>query len=190
MAVWMKKKATPSKRRLWGAIILIALLLVAAVLAWSMLMKPAANTDQDKKALPSPTVNYNPATEQEKADSEQHKKELEQKAKQEQAGPQLGVKSVIPIISSWGQAPDQKDLEVAAFIPGSYEDGGTCTLTLVKAGAVITKTTAGHKDVNRTSCARFIVPYGELTTGTWEATVGYGSATAKGTSAKQQMEVR
>jgi hypothetical protein len=183
------KKLQVKRYRVWILVVIVMGLLVGA----SIVEYQRSHQSEKSAAVspsPSPTINYGPPTKQEIADSEEHKKELEQ-ARQNQPSTTPGVqKSVGPVISSWGQDPGSKDLEIAAFVPGIYEDGGTCILTLTKAGVVLTKTTAGHKDVNRTSCEPFTIAQDELTTGAWKAVIHYDSVTASGSSNQEMINVK
>lgn len=165
--------------------------MVASVSVAIWAKRPTVSTNSGT-ASQTPGVNLGPATADEKADAEQRKREAEERMKQEAASPTptpatSQLKSVTPIISSWGQEGAGRDLEVAAFVGSVYEDVGTCVLTLTQGAKTVTRQTAGHKDVNRTSCTNFAVPYSALGAGSWEATVRYTSTTASGVSTKQPM---
>jgi hypothetical protein len=173
---------------MWLASLGVGVLLVAIGLV--ITQKPRTATNHP--GSPSQTINNGPATQQEKAEAEQHKAELEQKAAQEKAATPSPTtkKVVVPFVASWGQDPDNNSFELSAFISDVYEDGGTCTLTMSASGKTITKTSTGHKDVNKTTCTPFVVSRTELTAGDWTAAVQYTSASAQGISNQQAVTVR
>ncbi len=148
--------------------------------------KSTAETTQQN----NPTVKLEPATEQERKDAESHKADLEKRTDLENTPTTTDKKQVHPVIASWGQDPDTNNVEITAYVPDIYEDGGTCTLEFTKDSSTITKTTTGKKDVNRTSCSRFVIPKNELTAGTWSASVSYASASGSGASSSQTIEVK
>jgi hypothetical protein len=76
-----------------------------------------------------------------------------------------------------------------AFVTGVIEDGGSCTLTLTKAGSHARGTAEGVSDVTTTSCGQISVPGSELTAGTWSGVVVYDSPGAAGRSAAFSVDV-
>ncbi len=170
-------------------LVIIVVLVLGTGSALALLQNHVNDSKNPKMAADG--INYSPPTEEDKNQAEDHKSELEERIKQEQnPTPPPDTKQVTPTISSWGQDPGSKNVEVAAFLSEVYEDGGICTLTLSKSARVITKTNTAQKDVNRTSCATLVVPYGELEPGNWEAVVSYASSAAKGISSKQTVTVK
>lgn len=187
----MVKKLNQKNKQIIRLATVIGVVLLLTLSFWGVKTKNnRADTPGDVTAQ-NPTINFEPATEEEKAQAEQHKEDLSKRIEQEQnTPPQAGEKAVTPIISSWGQNPDTNNLEVAAFIPEVYEEGGTCTLTLVKSTTTVTKSSTAQKDVNRTSCVPFVIPRSELEAGDWIASVHYASAAAQGVSNKQTISVK
>lgn len=129
-------------------------------------------------------INYGPPTEQEKKETEEFKKkqseENQNKTITETTPGQ--IKQVTPIVSSWGQNPQTKDVRVVGFVPGIYEDSGTCTFTLQNNAKKVTKTTTSSKDAQTTSCGAVTVPYAELGPGNWNIMLSYSSASSAGNS--------
>jgi len=142
---------------------------------------------------PKPTafVNLDPPTEEEKQQAEDNKDRIvkEQEEQASQPPPSNGgPKSVTPVITS--AELYNGAIEVSGFVPGVFEDGGTCTATLTKGSSKITKQVQGVKNVSNTQCNGFSVPASELSAGTWSVTLAYSSATAQGSSAASTVEVK
>lgn len=176
------KKSIPK----WAILSLVIVLLALAGFGAHKVLRSDAPASTTATAN---NINYGPATEQEKKEAEDNKAAVEQRAKTDSATPSSGIKTVMPVISSWGTDPDTKNFELAAYIPDVYEDGGQCVLTLTKDGRILTRTISGRKDVNRTTCAPFTLPGREVTAGDWTASISYTSAAASGSS-EQTITVR
>ncbi|OGL30394.1 hypothetical protein A3F37_00770 [Candidatus Saccharibacteria bacterium RIFCSPHIGHO2_12_FULL_41_12] len=139
------------------------------------------------KTAPPPVqggINYGPPTEQEKKETEQFKEKqaAENRNSTITESTPGQIKPVTPIISSWGQNPQTKDVRVVGFVPGIYEAGGICTFTMQNNAKKVTKTTTASKDAQTTSCGAVTFPYGELSAGTWNITLNYSSASSTGNS--------
>lgn len=59
---------------------------------------------------------------------------------------------------------------------------GSCTLTLVKDGSMITKTAAVYAMASISTCQGFDVPVSELSVGTWNLTISVTSSSASGSA--------
>ncbi len=130
------------------------------------------------------TINYSPATPQEKADSEANKKAAAERINQDaNSTSNTDKRSVSVVITRAEQNGFQ--VEVNAFVSGVIEDNGTCTLKLTAASDEITKTSAGNKDATTTICTPFSVTTSELKPGRWKASITYSSATSIGTASQQ-----
>lgn len=126
------------------------------------------------------TSGYSAATEQEKQEAEQHKKDLAQQS--EQSKNPSAIKQVSLVITQFNNT------EIRGYAQGIFEDGGTCTATASKGSQSITKSSVGFKNVSYTSCAP--INWGTtLSTGTWNVTLNYKSAKAEG-SKTQNLEVK
>lgn len=126
-------------------------------------------------------INLNPPTDEEKQAGDKQKASLEDQSRQNsESSQESGIKTVTPIITSWGQADGK--VQVAARVPKVLEDGGTCTLTMVRAGKSVSATRKGVSNVSEVSCGYISIPSTKLSSGTWSASVSYSSPVAKGTS--------
>jgi cytoskeletal protein RodZ len=75
-------------------------------------------------------------------------------------------------------------VEVDAIIPGVFENGGTCALTLTSSGgAQVKQTSTAMLTGQNTSCRPLQVPSSSVSAGNWTAVVSYSSAAYHGTSA-------
>lgn len=132
-------------------------------------------------------INLSPPTEEEKLAADEAKQKIVSQEEQNSSNA-TESKQVTPVISSYGYIDNA--IFVSAFIPGIYEEGGICTLSLSKGSTSITRQTSGTKDATTTRCQNFSVPYEEgLSSGAWSASISYSSATANGSSDTVNIEV-
>lgn len=100
--------------------------------------------------------------------------------------PTGGGTTVVITYADW--VPETSEVEVGAYA-AVVEEGGTCTLTLTRAGASATRTNDALTDVSTVSCGGFLIPGSELSTGTWSAVVTYASPSFSGTSSPVEVSV-
>ena len=146
---------------------------------------------KDKPAATPTGINYNPPTQQEKAETEKFKENLGNQSKEDTPATPTpttptGKKSVSPVMTSWGASPN---VEARGYVPGVNEEGGTCTLTLTRNGQTVTESKTGISDVKTVSCGLISVSRTRLSTGTWNVTLSYSSASSEGVSTSNQVEV-
>jgi hypothetical protein len=98
-----------------------------------------------------------------------------------ESGPAPSGGAVDVVITYAGWAPDGTGVEVSAYA-AAVEGAGTCTLTLTKGTAARSQTIDALVDVSTMSCGGFLIPAGQVPTGTWTAVVAYSSATSTGQS--------
>lgn len=173
-----------------------SILLLAAVIAvglgtYYFLLRPdrSALVDlQDPKPGES-FVNLEPATAQERQETEDHKKSLAEEmnkppSQTSHQQTESGKKHVIPVISSVSSD------SIRAYVPGIFEEGGICTATLTNANTsqIITKTSSGFKNVSNTNCEP--IALGPLAAGKWNVVVSYSSNNSAGSSSSRELEVK
>lgn len=167
-------------------ILLLLLIGVATVAALEL----TNTTHLFHKAKASTTINYKPATESDKADSESHKQAPPAIVDQGSSTPSnftTGLKTVQPVITTWGQ--DSNSVNVNGYVSGVVEEGGTCTLKLVRGTKVVTAKHTGEANASNTTCGSISIPTSSLTSGTWTATISYISSTSTGTSNPETISV-
>lgn len=64
---------------------------------------------------------------------------------------------------------------VGAYVAGLIEDGGRCVVTLTLDGDTASAESDGTADASTTSCGQMLVPFAELSAGTWSVDVTYSS---------------
>jgi hypothetical protein len=74
------------------------------------------------------------------------------------------------------------EAQVGGYVAGVVEDGGTCTLTLTKAGVKATAVKSAAADATTTTCGRLRIPGTQLSAGTWQAVLSYRSSGHTGSS--------
>ncbi len=152
---------------------------------------PTATQSNTASGTAESKINMEPATDQEKSDSEQRKEEAANNATtptQPSTQPSNAKKSVSPVIvnASMGES-----LTVRAYVAGIFEDGGTCTLEASQDNNKVTKQTSGFKDATTTTCTAFSIPRSEFpTAGTWKLVLTYDSTTAHGVSQTISTEIK
>lgn len=97
-------------------------------------------------------------------------------------------KSAKPSITYAGQY--DTSVEVGAYVPGVFEDGGSCTLTLQRGDKKFTAVVNAVKNVSSVDCPVMSVPRSSLDGGEWQATVAYSSNSSEGTSDPRPVGVR
>jgi hypothetical protein len=80
-------------------------------------------------------------------------------------------------------------LEVAGFVSGVVEDGGTCRLTATSSRRTATTETPAAADATTTSCGTLAIPRADLSPGTWDVVLSYESPRASGESAPASLSV-
>jgi len=136
----------------------------------------------------APKVNYDPPSETEKQETEQHKSDITKDDNPAPAPSPTPGTTVTPVIVSAYYAKSSQTLEVRAFIQGIIEGGGTCTLNVISGSAtVLTKDSAGIANASTTDCTPFsISPY--TLPAEAKVTVSYKSAAAAGQSAERNVD--
>jgi hypothetical protein len=64
---------------------------------------------------------------------------------------------------------------VGAYVAGLIEDGGRCAVTLSLDGTTAAAESDGTADASTTSCGQMLVPFDELSPGSWAVDVTYSS---------------
>lgn len=181
----MMKLRLPSKKI---TVIAIAVLLVGAsgVFAYQKLRGEPESIATEPGQLDESGINYGPPTKEEKQQAEDHKNDVVNQMNVENQSPSSQKKAVTPVIT-YAQRVDN-EVRVNAYVPGVFEDGGTCTFTFKNGDQTITKTTQGVANVSTTDCARLTFDKSELSAGSWQVTVSYSSGNAEGTSAAKTVD--
>lgn len=132
-------------------------------------------------ADPQDEINYNPPSEEEKQAGDQTKQRIVTQEEQQNSNQNQGSKKpVTPVVANANAT------NVSAYVPGVFEEGGTCTAVFSKNGGSVTRTSQGFGNVSYTQCAP-ITP--DLpSTGGWTVTITYESAAAKGTSQSAEVQ--
>lgn len=143
--------------------------------------------DSSTADSPAKTVGtqYVPATQKEKQASETHKDKLvenRKKSDQESHSTIVGTKKTVTPVITIAEYRNGS-VTVQAYIPGIYEEGGTCTATLKSTDKTITEQSDAFANATTTDCQHInIIRTAFPAAGTWVVTVSYVSATSEGTS--------
>lgn len=141
----------------------------------------AATVDEDN-------IVYEPATEVEKDETEQHKDRIAEEQDQKVTD-NSSKQEVKPLITSWGQDNSGSDFYVNGYVPGVVEQDGTCTLTMKKDGMTVSQQKTAFFNAQSTSCGRITISFNELSVGSWQALLSYSSGTSAGSSNVVEVEV-
>lgn len=168
----------------------ISLILVLTLFAGTLLLYKRGSInlpflkDRRVESVPNNGINYGPPSEEEKKETQSFKEDLGNQSDTPAItpNPASNKKSVTPVISSWGQNRQTKNVEIGGYVPGILENGGTCKLTLKNSGQEITESKVANPDAQSTSCGLITIVRSRLSAGTWTATLSYISSTSEGTS--------
>ncbi|UFS57754.1 hypothetical protein [Subtercola endophyticus] len=96
---------------------------------------------------------------------------------------------VSPFITSAGWDAANSGISVSAFVPSIVESGGTCTITATLGSIVTTDSYDATASATTTDCGTHLMTSNTLTSGSWQVTVSYTSATSSGTSAASEVVI-
>lgn len=180
-----KKKKKLTTPILIGSVVLI----VCAVLIFVLVRRDTPEAPSTSSVIQE-GINYDPPTEEDKEAVEQNKEEISQGQTPASTPPAPdGRTSRTPIIT-YAQQYDA-NIETTGYVPGVFEDGGTCKATFSKGSLRVVKESAGFADVNRTSCTPISVPVTEFTEkGKWTVVLSYESSSSTGVSNSVEVEVK
>ncbi len=125
-------------------------------------------------------IDYSPPTQEEKSAGDSQKQLIVEKESQQSKTQTTATKTVSPVITDAGYYDG--NIEVRGYVPGIFEDGGTCLVTLSNNNATITKNIAARKGATTTDCPVVTIARNEASAGTWNVALSYQSATAQGSS--------
>ncbi|MDZ7786326.1 MAG: hypothetical protein U5L95_04370 [Candidatus Saccharibacteria bacterium] len=163
--------------------ILLPLVLVGGLAYWHY-------TNQNRTTANDESIDLDPPTKTDLQETEEHKEKLadQPKPSEETETTPSDNKQVKPQVTSWGQS--DANFELAARVPGIFEDGGTCELTLKSGSREVKATSTAARNVSDVSCGFIKIPLSKLTPGKWAATVEYSSETASGISDTKEVTVK
>ncbi|MGK9148855.1 hypothetical protein KXS11_14595 [Plantibacter flavus] len=72
---------------------------------------------------------------------------------------------------------DGAAVSASAYVAGVIENDGVCTFTFTMGDAVVTSVSDGLADRSTTSCGTVQIPIDQFTSGAWNASIVYTSAT-------------
>lgn len=169
-------------------ILLVALVTTYSVVAYKKSLWPfqpgtiQVNGDDDN-------INYDPPTQQEINDSQNAKKDnLDNDKQDDPSNSTSGNLKSIEVGVSFADVMDGQ-VEVRAFTPSVVESDGTCTATLTKNSATVTKVSKAFIDSTTSQCQPIKIALSEFQqSGSWSLLVSYKSSKSQGKS--EIIEVR
>lgn len=185
----IKIKNTKNKKKIiTGALLLI---IVGAGLFY---FYHAKNDAKDKTssvngvpATSTDGINYQPATDSEKSDSENSKAAAEEQSKND-SSQTSGMKKVTPVVTYSGIY--QGNVEVSSYVPGVLENSGKCTLTLTMGSKKVSQSKDASPNVSDMSCGLIKISESKLSSGSWTGIVSYSSSKASGSSDKFNIDIK
>lgn len=174
-------------------IIILSVLLLIIIVAVVLFLFRNDSTPNNQD---SGDINYNPPTEQELEETEQHKEEIANKNQEyDPAQPSdtensNGKKDIKPVVTFWGQASAGKDFELNGYVPGVIEEDGICTVILSKSSEEVTESKKALPDAQSTSCGLITIPRGQLSAGEWTVKLRYESSESAGISSPEKVSIK
>ncbi|MGH7158054.1 MAG: hypothetical protein ACREGD_03185 [Candidatus Saccharimonadales bacterium] len=178
----MKKRMHTSKRILLCGLVILMVGTAALLFFLNREDRPLTETTATSAGATDgrdTTINYDPPTEEEKQQAEDHKDELAQQAQNQDPNTSNKKEVIISITSATNVSGPT--VTITGFAQGIVEDAGTCTATLTKGGDTKTATSDGFADANTTQCQPMTM---QLSPGSWQLTLSYNSSSASGSSTK------
>jgi hypothetical protein len=170
-------------------LILIAVLLLAVTFIGYKIFDRKQTSPQGVSEDPT---SYSGPTDEEKAEANARKAEIVEQMEKEQsqsASSSGSKKQVKPVITNASQ--NGSEIFVSAYVPGIFENGGTCVLEAKKDSYTVRKTNNAFAGATTTDCAPFRISASEFKAkGDWQVTVSYTSAKAQGTSSASTLKVK
>lgn len=132
-------------------------------------------------------INLGPPTAEEKKAGDTQKEETTKAEERRNQSENQNKQTANVIITDAGLY--DATVEVRAFIPDHYQDG-TCTITFLKDGTKVEKSTPAYRDASTTVCTNPLFPRSEFKqSGEWRVTVTYTSEGAYGVSQQQSVTI-
>ncbi len=183
------KKYSNSKKR----IVFLALVIMLLGLLSAFAYRYVTNKDSSPSAgiKKGDSINYDPPTPTDKKRVENTKQNIANQQTQPDAKtpPQVGKKSVKPIITYAGQYGDA--VEVGGQVSGIFEDGGSCEATFTKTPLHVSKKVQAVKDASSVSCPTISVASSEFSSkGTWQVELSYISVNYQGVSDVRSVDIK
>ena len=184
----MKNVRRPTQKYLIIALAILVLAVGGLLGVWLFNKK---NDGSSSETVAKTGINYEPPTDTEKQETQSHKDDIaNQDNTPTQPPPSDTLKAVTPIIVTASYSSDSRQVTVSGSVPGVFEDGGTCKVTLTRGAFVVTKENQGFANVSRTDCPPIIIPRSEFASaGEWQAVLEYHSSSAQGTSASKDLTI-
>jgi hypothetical protein len=179
----MKIKKTANQNRvLIIAIVAIALLGGTAAFAYYRAVHISTTTPSD-----SPSVNLSSATDDEKTAGNQAKSasagtdnKSSNSTKDGEASPAAPTSGSVSITMS-ANAQNGSMYQIRYLI-NAVASGATCTLTLTKGSATVTKTAPVQALAQSSTCQGFDIPTSELSPGSWQARMALSGGSVTGST--------
>jgi len=182
----MKINSKQSSKRKFIIIILVIVFVVLATgaIAYSVLRSSSSGSGSSSTPINSSEstdnkVNLDPPTQEQKdAAGDQKKQSLDKPTSQ-------NTTSTLPvIITAANQNKDSSTLQIRTLIE-NVTSTGSCTLTLIKDGQTISKSSSIQAGPNNSTCQGFDVALSELSLGTWSIRVDVASGQQSGTASSE-----
>ena len=176
----------PSYKKIIVSTVLCALFGAASYYVYTRQIAETEGNSDDIAA-----INLAPATAEDRKRAEDHKKTIEERDRTIESGNQVNEskKIIKPIITYAGQYGAK--VEVGAYAPGVYEEGGICGAKFTNNGLVLERKVQATKSASSVDCPVVSLTNQEfMQKGLWNVVVSYESSTAAGASEPRTFEVK
>lgn len=169
----MKNPRNKSKKK--KVIIFIVVLVLLAGGAYAFMRDTSVRNSDTPAEEESDTINFTPATDEEKQETEDNKQRIINEQENATPPPADGSRRQVGVTVTSADAN-----AVFVNVSGVIEDDGTCTATFTRSGTTVTHSGAGIANVSYTQCS--VRPSTPLSSGNWQVVVTYTSPNAEGRS--------
>lgn len=176
--------------------ILIASLVTVGIAAAAVALLEVTNTThwfhdsntQSTATSKNNDIDYSPATDAEKQDSESHKDSTTSEQTKQPTSSNTAKTKVNVVITTYNTT--SSFVSVNGYAEGIIESNGTCKLTLTdSSGKTVSSSRAAEQNATNTTCGESQIARSKLHSGTWQAVLSYSSSKSAGTSEPVAIEV-
>lgn len=129
-------------------------------------------------------INLGPPSDEQKRIADERKKTLGQDPTPAPTTPSNKTK-VTPVITNASVSG------INSYVPGIFEEGGTCTATFTKSGQSFSRSSTGFQNATNTGCPPITTTRSDFpSTGSWSVTLSYSSAKSEGSSPSKTFDVQ
>lgn len=166
--------------------VLVGSLFAGALLGYKYLSRDQPSTTGERGIN---SVDYGGPTKEEQQAGDKQKEATAKREEINKSSTQGQQSATVSIVDS---SQYGEEFEIRAFVSNVFEEGGTCTATLTKAGnATVTRSSATTLSAKTTQCLAIEIPVSTFgSKGDWDMVISYASPTASGSTMAKKVTIQ